>query len=275
MYNHPEPWEGVMAWSDEVRIETPEQIDVGLELAGLGTRFVAQLLDWIIKVIVTAVLAVVGVLAAGLLGFGQQLEHIPWVVAAVLVGAAYLLWLGYDLFYEAVRNGQTPGKRYANIRVIRDGGAPVDFQAAAVRNLLGLADLLPGLYILGAVLVLLTPKRQRLGDLAAGTIVIRERVAAAPTETDAVVADLASPDYAFTARHLAACGPNERHVLRSFLRRLDTMDEAATDRLASRLAATFVEKMSYQPPRPLHDGYEATVFLASLYRDLQEHDRRG
>jgi hypothetical protein len=196
------------------------------------------------------------------------------MVLALLLGAGYLVWLGYDIFYEAVRNGQTPGKRYAGIRVIRDGGAPLDFRSAAVRNLLALADLLPGFYILGAVFVLLTPKRQRLGDLAAGTIVIRERVAAAPAETEAVVADIASPDYAFTARQLAACSPNDRHVLRSFLRRLETLEQEASDRLASRLAATFVEKMSYEPPRPLHDGWEATVFLASLYRDLQEHDRR-
>ena len=141
------------------------------------------------------------------------------IALALLIGVVYLLWFGYDLLYEAVRNGQTPGKRVAGIRVIREGGAPVDFRAAAVRNLLGLADLLPGFYVLGAIIILVTPKRQRLGDLGAGTIVVRERVLAAPAETDAAVQEFASADYAFTAGQLAACVPNDQHVLRSFLRR--------------------------------------------------------
>jgi uncharacterized RDD family membrane protein YckC len=264
-----------MGWTDEVRIETPEQIDMGLELAGLGTRFVAQLFDWVIKVLVTFFLVLAGVLAASLAGLTVQMDHLSPIALAVLVGVLFVLWFGFDLLYEATRNGQTPGKRMAGIRVIREGGAAVTFQAAAVRNLLGLADLLPGFYVLGAVIILFTPKRQRLGDLAAGTIVVRERVLAAPAETEAAVQEFASPDYAFTARHLAACVPNDRHVLRSFLRRQDKMAPAARDRLACRLAATFVEKTGYELPRPLTDGWEATVFLASLLRDLRDHDGRG
>lgn len=258
-----------MGWTDELRIETPEQIDMGLELAGLGTRFVGQMFDWLIKVLITFVLAVVAILTAALAGYALPRDHLSPIALAMLIGVVYVLWFGYDLLYEAIRNGQTPGKRVAGIRVIREGGAPVDFRAAAVRNLLGLADLLPGFYVLGAIIMLVTPKRQRLGDLAAGTIVVRERVLAAPSETETAVKDLASDEYVFTARHLAACVPNDQHVLRSFLRRHAKMEPTARDRLARRLAETFVEKTAYQVPRPLNDGHEATVFLASLLRDLR------
>jgi uncharacterized RDD family membrane protein YckC len=264
-----------MGWTDEVRIETPEQIDMGLELAGLGTRFVAQMYDWVIKILITIFLAVAVVLVVSLAGLTIQLEHMTPMAIALLIGVAFLIWLGYDLLYEAARNGQTPGKRTARIRVIHEGGAPVTFQAAAIRNLLGLADSLPGFYVLGAIIILVTPKRQRLGDLAAGTIVIRERVVAAPAETEAAVKELASPDFAFTAHQLAGCSPNDRHVLRSFLRRQAKMAPVARDSLARRLAASFVQKTAYQPPRPLNDGFEATMFLASLLRDLQEHDGHG
>ena len=264
-----------MRWTDELRLETPEQIDVGLELAGLGTRFVAQLLDWLIKLLVSGVLILAAAVTAALLGFTTFIERGGPLLAALAVGALYLLWLGYDIYYESVHNGQTPGKRHAGIRVIREGGAPLDFQAACVRNLLGLADLLPGFYVLGAVLVLLTGRRQRLGDLAAGTIVIRERVLTAPAEMEEVVRQWAAEEYQFTARHLEGCARDDRHVLCSFLARQDRMDAQGRDRLAHRLAALYLRKTSYQPPRPIQGGDEATAFLASLYRDLLEYDRRA
>jgi uncharacterized RDD family membrane protein YckC len=264
-----------MRWTDDVRLETPEQITVDLELAGLGSRFVAQMVDWLLKILFSGLLVIAVVIAGGLLGFSQQIEHASVLVQALAVAALYLLWLGFDIYYEAVHNGQTPGKRHAGIRVIRDGGAPLDFQAAAVRNLLGLADMLPWFYVLGAVIVLLTPKRQRLGDLAAGTVVVRERTLAAPGETVAAVEQHATDDFAFTTRHLAQCTPNDRHVLRSFLQRLETIRGKERDKLAVRLAGTFAQKTAYELPQPLATGDRATAFLASLFRDLDEHARRG
>jgi uncharacterized RDD family membrane protein YckC len=264
-----------MQWTDEVRLETPEQIDVNLELAGLGTRFVAQLYDWIIKILLSAVLVILALICAGLLGYEPQFERTKPLVLALVLGGLYLLWLGFDIYYEATHNGQTPGKRHAGIRVIRDGGAPLDFQAAAVRNLLGLADYLPSFYVLGAIIVLLTPRRQRLGDLAAGTIVVRERTLAAPAETAEVVQRIASEEYAFTAQHLAGCSANDRNILRSFLQRLETMEADSRARLALQLANTFLQKTGYQPAQPIHSGEQATVFLASLLRDLEEQSRRG
>src|SRR5205085_1445334 len=151
------------------------------------------------KVIATALLALLVVVTAGLLGYDRVLESGSKLVLALGVALAYFLWLGFDIYYEVRHNGQTPGKRYAGCRVVREGGAPVDFRTGAVRNLLGLADLLPMFYLLGALLILLTAKRQRLGDLAAGTLVIRERELDAPGDVRAQLERYAAPEHVFTA----------------------------------------------------------------------------
>jgi uncharacterized RDD family membrane protein YckC len=264
-----------MQWTDEVRIETPEQIDVDLELAGLGSRFVAQFVDWCVKIVATLALGLICLMIVALLEGQFQLEAMSNIAKALLFAAVYFLWFAYDVFFEVTRNGQTPGKKYCGIRVIREGGAPLDFTAGCVRNLLALADLLPMFYFLGAVLILLNRRRQRLGDLAAGTIVVRERAVAAPVEVDAAVQRFARPEFAFTATQLANCAKGDRHLLRSFLQRLPELDRASRAQLARKLADQFVQKTGYVLAAPLHEAEDAAAFLASLYRDLEEHARRG
>jgi uncharacterized RDD family membrane protein YckC len=263
-----------MEWTDEIRLETPEQIDVDLELAGLGTRFVAQLIDWVIKGTVALAVFLLGVIVAGSMGLDSDLERASPVVVALVVALVYALFQGYDVYFEVRHNGQTPGKKSTGIRVIRDGGAAVDFRSSCVRNLLAPADFLPGCFLLGAALVLFTSRHQRLGDLAAGTLVIRERALEAPGDLSRLVEELATSEHVFSASHLAACPPADRALLRSFLLRLDEMDAPGRDRLALKLADVFLHKTGYKPGLPIRDGRQATAFLASLFRDLQEQSRR-
>src|SRR3954447_3309764 len=162
---------------DEVAIETPEQIDLMLEPAGLGARFVAWVVDWLWKL-----LAVLLLLVAGILFLALVHAHLPdWFQGyylAVLLLIFGALQMAYDVYFEVRHNGQTPGKRHQGLRVRRESGGPVDFRSACLRSLLALADFLPAFYLLGATLILLTRRHQRLGDLAAGTMVIRERAPA-------------------------------------------------------------------------------------------------
>jgi uncharacterized RDD family membrane protein YckC len=223
----------------------------------------------------TLVVGVLALVVATLLDRGPDVVASQRLLLAVALGLVYLIWLGFDIYFELRQNGQTPGKRYAGIRVIRDGGAPLDFQAACVRNLLGMADYLPVFYVLGAILILLTPRRQRLGDLAAGTLVIRERALAAPDDLHKAVARWADPGHVFTAAQLAACSPNDRHLLRSYLLRQGHLDRDGRDSLALKLASTFQARTGYEPEFPLLSGDEATRFLASLYRDLEAQAARG
>ncbi len=264
-----------MQWTDDLRIETPEQIDVSLELAGLGSRFVARVLDWLIKLGLAAVVGVLGAVIVGLLGFTAGAKNISVYVLTFLVAIFYAFFLGYDIYFEVRHNGQSPGKRRAGIRVIREGGAPLDFQSACIRNLLGTADFLPAFYLLGGLFVLLTPRNQRLGDLAAGTIVIRERAVEAPADVALEVERLASPELAFTADQLAACFPEGRHIVRSFFQRYHQLADGPRYQLARRLAEEFLRKTSYQLSARDLDGHGAEVFLASLHRDLEKLARHG
>src|SRR5262245_54204412 len=110
----------IMQWADEVRIETPEQIDVALEVAGLGSRFVAKVIDWLIKW-GTMLLATLLVLLLAAFSGGAPWEKVaPVMLAALLVALFYAFFLGYDIYFEVQQNGQTPGKRRAGIRVIRE-----------------------------------------------------------------------------------------------------------------------------------------------------------
>jgi uncharacterized RDD family membrane protein YckC len=260
-----------MRWTDELSIATPEQIDVDLELAGLGSRFVAQMLDWLIKISVTGLIALLAAIVVAALGYWTDLETAPKMVMAVVLAAVYFLWMSYDIVCEVAYSGQTWGKWSAGIRVLKDGGAPVDFRTSCIRNLLAIADFLPAFFIFGALLIQMTPRRQRLGDLAAGTIVVRERIFAAPTETAPMIESLARQNLAFTAEQLRRCSAGDRNILRSFLQRADVMARDEWSRLAQRLAVQFAERTLAESPVATPD--DAAAFLASLYRDLTAFHR--
>jgi uncharacterized RDD family membrane protein YckC len=257
-----------------MRIDTPEQIGLDLELAGLGSRFVAQVVDWVWKCLLAFFAGGLGLIILALFN-AKPVDQPSKFLVAVVVAVIYLLMLGYGVYFEARWNGQTPGKRFARIRVVRQGGAPVDGVAAGVRNLLAVADFLPAGLLLGAVLILLTPNRQRLGDLAAGTIVVRERsVGPGPEEEDELI-EFASAEVVFTPTQLDGLVPADRAVIRSFLQRYREMDRAGGDRLGVKMAAVFRRKTGYTAHRPPADGDEARVFLASLLRDYEQYRRHS
>jgi uncharacterized RDD family membrane protein YckC len=184
-----------MIFDDTKTVVTPEQVTVTYSLAGVGTRFAAVLLDTCIQ---AGAVAVVLLIIAGM-GAAVPLERLdplrlaePWLAALVVIAVFALLW-GYFIFWESVWNGQTPGKRAAGIRVMRDGGHPVDFRAVFVRNVVRYVDFLPALYGIGAFTMFLSKDSKRLGDYAAGTIVVADsrplRSAARSPSATAVAAE--------------------------------------------------------------------------------------
>ena len=258
---------------DEVSIETPEQIELMLEPAGLGARTVAWVVDALLKGLVLLGLALLGLLFAGLTGADVG-DWLSGYYLALLLAAAAGVLMAYDVYFEVRHNGQTPGKRHQGIRVMREGGGPVDFRSACLRWLLAVVDFLPMLYLLGATLILLSRRRQRLGDLAAGTLVIRERTAAVP-DYERIVNRLATEEDVFTPQELASCTAGDRQVLRSFFHRYEEMQTRARRDLAVRLADLFIGKTGHQLPDAIIVGHRAEQYLAALYRDLETQRRHG
>jgi hypothetical protein len=150
--------------------------------------------------------------------------------------------------------------------VVRSGGGPIDVQSAAIRNIVGLGDFLPTGYLVGGILMLLNKDAQRLGDMAAGTIVIREREETAPAERPEAIEKLATTAYSFSREQLSRLTPTDRHVLESYFSRCKGMSRSLRAKLSRSLVETFVTKTGYTPPVSLEDDPE--TFLASLWRDL-------
>jgi uncharacterized RDD family membrane protein YckC len=159
--------------SDQHTIETPEQMSLDLPMAGIGSRFLAVAVDTLIQVGV----GLVALLVTGFLGFLGALSGLGgssiWLVAAFGI-AVFLLMFGYFAIFEIIWNGQTPGKRIAGIRVVKDSGRPLTPSETIGRNLLRIVDQLPAFYAIGVLVALLNAQNKRLGDFIAGSIVIRE-----------------------------------------------------------------------------------------------------
>ncbi|MDQ1446480.1 MAG: hypothetical protein QOI20_2944 [Acidimicrobiaceae bacterium] len=230
-------------------VATPEGVTLEFTLAGVGSRFFAGLLDALIQ----------GVLVIGmwLLTWAGTNAVGAWAIAVGVVGS-FVVVFGYDIAFETLASGRTLGKRWTGLRVVKVGGAPVTFTTSAVRNLLRLVDILPTAYLVGIAAILATPHNQRLGDLAAGTIVVRERTQpVAPTTSSAagggrsswtgwsdaaVNADLSAWDVsAVTAEEVAA--------VREFLARRESLTGEARTRLARSLAGRLRPKVALPDER--------------------------
>ena len=220
-------------FEDRVTIATPEGVDLELTLAGVGSRFASALIDYLIQGLILVALAL-----AFDYGFGGSGEAGGFVVAVFAV-LGFGLVIGYDIAFEVLASGRTPGKRLNGLRVVRESGAPVTFAPSAVRNLLRPIDWLPGTYFVGMVSILVTSRNQRLGDLAAGTLVVRERKAL-PKEPRLPVYHRAVTPPAWDT---SAIGAEELAAVRSFLARRDSLTWDARNQVAAELAARLRPKV--------------------------------
>jgi uncharacterized RDD family membrane protein YckC len=161
-----------MSSADKLIIETPEQTSLEFPLAGIGSRFLAVLADTLIQMAFFAVLFI----AAALLSLANLLSTMTkqWVIA-ILLFIFFSVQFGYFALFESLWNGQTPGKRWTRLRVIKDSGRPITPYDAILRNLLRVVDGLPTLYATGILCMLISRENKRVGDFAAGTVVIHEK----------------------------------------------------------------------------------------------------
>jgi uncharacterized RDD family membrane protein YckC len=235
-------------YQDRLVISTPEGIELALDLAGLGSRFTAGLIDLAIKTVIAAALLFAAIPLGGLV--------------AVIVEAAVplVVYIGYDILFETLGSGRTPGKRASGLRVLSADGGPEDAVSSLVRNVLRLVDGLPLSYIPGIVSILLTRRNQRLGDLAAGTIVVRERQGgrradepgADPALERPVPEALAAvgaagrglPEAPAAAQDLGGLNDEDLAAIRAFLVRRTSLDGPARDDIARRLAEALRPKVA-------------------------------
>src|SRR5438067_2693325 len=174
----------VITSDDTLVIETPERVPLHFALASIGNRFIACAIDHAIQVVTLIAVVILFLIVADVSNVGNRLTSAPKWVIALLIILIFVLFAGYFAFFEWIWNGQTPGKRWLKLRVIREDGRPIGFFEAVVRNLLRIFDMQPApifpFYSIGLISVFAAEKDQRVGDLVAGTVVVREREAEAP-----------------------------------------------------------------------------------------------
>jgi len=260
-------------YADQLNIETPEQVDLHFPIAGVGSRFIAILLDTLLKYIAFGLLILIAYMTAMFAPLDKFMTHQTetaqkWFVAAFILLYFLMEW-GYFALFEAFWNGQTPGKRLMKLRVLKDSGRSITLFESLARNLLRIVDMLPTLYLVGIVTMLCNRENKRLGDFVAGTIVVHERTDEQPltshisrTFTSSIYAEPATiarympqaeqqrtaTEAVLAADAVARLKPSDLHIIETFFSRMLDLSIARREELGSKLAATMSARMGIPPP---------------------------
>jgi uncharacterized RDD family membrane protein YckC len=277
--------------SAEYSVLTPERVSLKYDIAGVGSRGAAAVVDTVIQAI-TLIVVLVGLWAATMvavspIGFAAPVgSGGAMLILGLLALAIFVVTSGYFMLWEILWNGQTPGKRLVGVRVIRENGYPIRPVDAVVRNLVRIVDWLPSFYGVGILVMLVNKRSRRLGDFASGTIVVRERSPVIPIASVSGQRDYAlrnaevggPPGYTlrnaevggpprYTLRNADVGGPPgytlrnaDATLVRDFLMRRSVMSPRARAELASRLATAVSQRYGL----PLGDDAEAFLERLSL-----------
>jgi uncharacterized RDD family membrane protein YckC len=242
-------------------VRSPEQVALHFPVAGPSSRILAYGIDLAVVYAIEFVLALVLLLGTPLAGYlAEKLrEAVPdprgdpsqelsafFTLFAVFLLVQLVLEMLYFVALEVATGGRSLGKRVVGLRVVRDGGLPLGVRESLVRNLLRTVDALPANYLVGLAAMLLSPEGKRLGDVAAGTVVIRldrpppaQPLWAAPR--DAALA------FRFDRAQIERLGPDGRALVRQTLRRLDALPRDAADTALERAVEALRARLGYGP----------------------------
>lgn len=216
---------------DRITVDTPEGVRLELTLAGLGTRIIAAMLDALIQGILLAVVLF------GLIAVGSDIGgDVGFLLLGLISIAATIVLVGYPVTFETLNGGRTPGKSALGIRVLSITGAPVGFWASTIRNLFRLVDFLPTGYAVGAFTILASERNQRLGDLAASTIVIRDRPRRPPAGRPLLDGEASGWDVSAITRE-------EVTLMRRFFDRSRSLTPDRREQLAAQIAGRLRTKV--------------------------------
>jgi uncharacterized RDD family membrane protein YckC len=239
-------------------IDTPELVALEFPLAGIGSRFIAILIDYGLQ------FAAFLVLVLGMMLFLPSMQKFAstsakWAIA-ILILIPFLLHWGYFTLFEGLWHGQTPGKRVAKIRVIQQSGRAVTIFESLSRNLVRAIDFLPAFYVVGSISIFVTHRNQRLGDLVAGTLVVhegqtRDLSSMGNTRLFTQIAPQAAAVPRVTnipADALGRLGEADLQAIETFLERRLDMTLNVRQSLAMRLVASTTARMNVPPPATMH-----------------------
>ncbi len=248
---------------DQLQIDTPEQIALELPLAGIGSRFLAIALDTLIQ---TAIYVIGAIAFFLVLPMGARtIPYVPpTLVPAVGIFLLFGVYWGYFAIFEAVWKGQTPGKKLAGIRVIKESGRPITAFEAIARNFLRAVDGLPGIYGVGLVCMMINKQHRRLGDYVAGTIVVHEKATQEVKPTWNI-----SKEEASAAPEVARVSADDLVLIETYLHRRWDFDADVRIRTAVQIA----EKLKAKTGLESAPGQHVDDFLEQIARQTRNSAR--
>jgi uncharacterized RDD family membrane protein YckC len=242
-----------VAFEDRLAIATPEGVEVELTLAGIGSRFIAAGIDFTIQILVVIALSVL-LRPAGDAGF------------AIFTSVVFALIFFYDVLFEVLGRGQTPGKRWTGVRVVRAGGRPITLVRSALRNILRLIDILPGFYAVGMTTIFITSRNQRVGDLAAGSYVVRIRYGDHRRTPESNLLDV-DPEPA-ASWDVTAVSQDDVAAVRAFLERRFELGSEHRVAIAGELASRLRPRVGGAPPNIADEAFLELLVAAKMARGL-------
>jgi uncharacterized RDD family membrane protein YckC len=248
--------------SDKLTIDTPEQTALEYPIAGLGSRFLAILADTAIQAVLYFFVFILGtIIGVGLSQFGNLGPQ--WTVA-IIVFLMFVIYSGYFALFETIWNGQTPGKRFAQVRVIKDDGRPIGAYEAIVRNAMRLVDSLPTMYGVGLVSIFFSKQSKRLGDFVAGTVVVHEKALADSRPYAETKRDETLPPIDSTKVTL-----EEAQLIETFLSRRDSLEPGVRTLMAAQITNRLAEKMDVK----IYGWPRTERFLEAVMEECRRTDR--
>jgi uncharacterized RDD family membrane protein YckC len=252
-------------------IHTPENVAFGYQVAGIGSRFLATLIDTILILLLQVIVLITASVLLNWLDVNRSGSASAWV-AAIFGLLFFIFYWGYYILFEIFWNGQSPGKRWTGLRVIRTDGTPITISEALIRNLVRIVDFLPLLYGIGIIVMFIDKQSRRLGDLAAGTLVVHDR---APISIQSLSEKRAVSfkQQGFTRVALEGF-PVERltnddlNLIEDFLSRRDQLTHR--DQLAIQILNTLHTRLSL--PLPSIKTLEAEDTLVGIMKELQKRN---
>lgn len=252
-------------------IQTPENVAFGYQVAGIGSRFLASLVDTLIVILLQVVVLIVVSLIINSFDGSVLADQISaWVYAIFGLVAAIFYW-GYYIFFEMLWNGQSPGKRWVGLRVIRADGTPITLSESLIRNLARLVDFLPAAYGIGVVTMFIDRQSRRLGDLAAGTLVVQDRAPISIQDLSVKRTVHLRPWANITLEGFPVerLTNNDLSLIENLLTRRDQLTHR--DQLAIQILNTLYQRLGL--PLPTVNRLEAEDMLAAILQAAHNRDK--
>lgn len=244
-------------------IVTPEAVVLDFDTAGAGSRILAEVIDLAIQGTILFALFFAAALAAS---GGVELGQTAAVILVTVL--TFLVLVGYPIAFESLWNGRTPGKASLGLRVVTVEGGPIRFRHAAIRGMFALVEIWATAGSVALISVVLTHRNQRVGDLVAGTVVLRERSATASSAEATAVSFPPLPGYEayVSALDVSMLTTEQYGLVRSFLLRVDGLSPEARATLGVDLANSVATRLRHAPP----PGVGPEPYLASVASAYQQ-----